>query len=104
MAYLPDKTQPRAVRLAQAIDTLMEMKLDRLRAQDQLTTCARYEEALRGGTIESKPEERDLDLLYLAAEAVLSAWSGTENHLRCPSEALTAAIGKLGEVMQRMQR
>ena len=48
--------------------------------------------------------ERDLDLLYLAAEAVLSAWSGTENHLRCPSEALTAAIGKLGEVMQRMQR
>ena len=56
MAYLPDKTQPRAVRLAQAIDTLMEMKLDRLRAQDQLTTCARYEEALRGGTIESKPD------------------------------------------------
>ena len=56
MAYLPDKTQPRAVRLAQAIDTLMEMKLDRLRAQDQLTTCARYEEALRGGTIESKQD------------------------------------------------
>lgn len=48
---------------------------------------------------------KTMTLVYaVRLTAVLSAWSGTENHLRCPSEALTAAIGKLGEVMQRMQR
>ena len=46
MAYLPDWTQPRAVQLATAIDTLMEMKLDRARAQEQRNTCARYNAAL----------------------------------------------------------
>jgi hypothetical protein len=46
MAYLPDWTQPRAMQLTTAIDTLMEMKLDRSRAQEQRIACVRHNAAL----------------------------------------------------------